>query len=219
MVTRVAVLGHRGMLGSRLVSVLPARFHVITFAHRWPDGLIEAVEAARPDWVINCISGGVPEWQDLPRELGRTFRGRLIQPSTDAVWEDTPYAKAKGWAEAGVIETGGHVIRCGIVDPAGGLLARIRKSSRFDADTAPNWNGITALAWAGVAELVMSGDLEGLIVPGSPPISIHDLAAEACHCWRWKVDIAPRPTRGLDRVQVPTVLLPHIRHQFAEYGD
>lgn len=216
---RVAVLGHRGMLGSRLVSVLPARYHVITFAHRWPGGLIEAVEAARPDWVINCISGGVPEWRDLPGELAERFRGRLIHPSTDAVLEVTPYAAAKAEADWRVRQGGGHVIRCGIVDPAGGLLARIRKSSRFDADTAPNWNGITALAWAGVAERVMEGTLDGLIVPGSPPVSIHDLAVEACYRWGWRTDISPRPTHGPDRTQVPTLWMPHIRDQFAEYGD
>ena len=216
---KVAVLGHRGMLGSRLVSVLPAKCHVITFAHRWPGGLIEAVDAARPDWVINCISGGFPEWLRLPQDLAPTFRGRLIQPSTDAAGELTVYGLAKAEAEHAVLDQGGTVIRCGIVDPAGGLLARIRKSSRFDADTAPHWNGITALAWAGVAERVMSGDLEGLVVPGSPPISILDLAVEACHRWRWKVDLAPRPTWGPDRTQRPTLFLPHIRDQFAEYGD
>ena len=76
--TRVAVLGHRGMLGSRLVSVLPRRFHVITFAHRWPGGLLDAIDVARPDWIINCISGGVREWHDLPAELAVRFRARVI---------------------------------------------------------------------------------------------------------------------------------------------
>lgn len=215
---KVAVLGHRGMLGSRLVSVLPARYHVITFAHRWPDGLLDAVEVARPDWIINCVSGGVREWRDLPAELADRFRARVIQPGTDAVGEPTPYGQSKATAEAAVLSGDGTVIRCGIVDPAGGLLAQIRKSSRFDADTAPHWNGITALAWAGVAERVMDGDLSGLVVPGSPPISIHDLAVEACHRWRWRVDIAPRPTQGPDRVQRPTLAMPHIRDQFAEYA-
>ena len=215
---KVAVLGHRGMLGSRLVSVLPARYHVITFAHRYPDGLLDAIDIARPDWIINAISGGVPEWQWLPAELAIRFRARVIHPSTDAIGELTEYAQAKALADAEVLQHDGTVIRCSIVDPAGGLLARIRRSSRFDADTAPHWNGITALAWAGVAERVMEGSLSGLVVPGSPPISIHDLAAEACHRWRWKVDIAPRPTQGPDRVLRPTLVMPHIRDQFAEYA-
>lgn len=214
---KVAVLGHRGTLGSRLVSVLPARYHVITFAHRWPDGLLEAVEVARPDWIINCISGGVREWQWLPAELAIRFRARVIHPSTDAIDEVTEYAQAKALADAEVLQRDGTVIRCGIVDPAGGLLARIRNSSRFDADTAPHWNGITALAWAGVAERVMDGDLSGLVVPGSPPTSIYQLAADACRIFGWKTDVAPRPTQGPHRLQQPTLWLPPIADQLAEY--
>ena len=214
---RVAVLGHRGMLGSRLVSVLPRRFHVITFAHRWPDGLLDAIDVARPDWIINAISGGVPEWRDLPAELADRFRARVIQPGTDATGEPTPYGQSKATAEAAVLSGNGTVIRCGIVDPAGGLLARIRKSPTFDADTALHWNGITALAWAGVAERVMDGDLSGLVVPGSPPTSIYQLAADACHVFGWRTDLAPRPTQGPDRVQRPTLWMPPIRDQLAEY--
>lgn len=214
---KVAVLGHRGMLGSRLVSVLPARYHVITFAHRWPGGLLDAVDAARPDWIVNAISGGPAEWADLPRELGRRFRARVIQPSTDAIGEDTEYARAKSWGEVGVLESGGHVIRCSIVDPAGGLLRQVATAGAFHADTAPHWNGITALAWAGVAEQVMVGRLDGLIVPGSPPTSIHDLATEAVRLFRWRTTVLPRETRGPDRVLPPTLRMPHIGDQLAEY--
>lgn len=214
---RVAVLGHRGMLGRRIVASLPSRFHVFTFAHRWPDGLLEAVEHARPDWVVNAIGGGVPEWADLPRELGRRFGPRVVQPSTDAIWEDTAYARAKAWAELGVLETGGHVVRCAIVDPAGGLLRAVGTAGTFHADTAPHWNGITALAWAGVAEQVMDGRLSGLVVPGAPPTSIHDLALAAVRIFDWPTRVVPRDTQGPDRVQRPTLVMPPIADQLAEY--
>ena len=214
---KVAVLGHRGMLGSRLVSVLPARYHVITFAHRWPGGLLDAVEAARPDWVINAISGGAAEWGDLPRDLGRRFRARVIQPSTDAIWEDTEYARAKSWGEIGVLETGGSVIRCSIVDPAGGLLRRVATADRFEADTAPHWNGVSALAWAGVAEAIMEGALDGLIVPGSPVVSIHDLAWAAVRTFGWRTEVVPRETQGPNRAMYPTLRMPPIADQLAEY--
>lgn len=209
---RVAVLGHRGMLGSRVVSVLPSRFHVITFGHRWPGGLLDAIEVARPHWIINAISGGVPEWADLPRQLAARFPGRLIQPSTDAISEDTEYAAAKRAGEAGEA-----VIRCGIVDPAGGLLGRIRCSRYFTADTAPHWNGISALAWSDVAVQVMDGRLSGLIIPGSPPTSILGLATDACEVFGWPTVLAGRPTEGPDRVQQPTLWLPAIREQLARY--
>jgi hypothetical protein len=212
-VVKVAVLGHRGMLGSRLVSVLPARYHVVTFSHRWPGGLLDAIEAARPDWIINAISGTWEEWATLPGDLHARFPGRLIQPSTDAIGEDTDYARAKA-----VGEVGEAVIRCSIVDPAGGLLRQVYRSTTFHADTAPHWNGITALAWAGVADLVMSGQVSGLVIPGSPPTSIHTLATAAVRTFGWPTRVVPRETQGPDRVQVPTLEMPPIAHQLAEYG-
>ena len=75
---RVAVLGHRGMLGTRVVAALAPRHQVVTFAHRWPDDLVDAVEVARPDWVINCIRGDWSANADLPHALAERFPGRLI---------------------------------------------------------------------------------------------------------------------------------------------
>lgn len=209
---KVAILGHRGMLGSRLVSVLPARFHVITFGHRWESGLLDAIDVARPDWIINAIRGDWLTNGVLPHELAQRFPGRLIQPSTDAIGEDTEYARSKA---AG--ETGAAIIRCSIVDPAGGLLGTVARSPVFEADTAPHWNGITALAWAGIAEQVMDGRLWGLIVPGSPPTSIHDLATAAVETFGWPTRVVPRETQGPDRVQVPTLDMPPIADQLREY--
>ncbi len=212
---KVAVLGHRGMLGSRVVAALAPRHHVITFSHRyqWPDSgpYLDAIEAWAPDWVINCTSGGAHVWGMLPRELA--FRGfRLIQPSTDAIAEESQYAAWKRMGEHGT------VIRCGIVDPDGGLLAKVRDADIFRADGLPHWNGITALAWAGVAERVIDGSLGGpLIVPGSPPTSIHDLAVEACYAFRWRTEVVMRPTEGPDRVLAPTLEMPPIRDQLRAY--
>jgi hypothetical protein len=199
------------MLGGRVVAALAPRHRVITYAHRWPDGgLLESIEASRPDWVVNCIKGGWAENADLPHRLAERFR--LIQPSTDAVSEDTEYGRSKAAGEAGT------VIRCGIVDPDGGLLARVRAVPIFEADTARHWNGITALAWAGVAEAVMDGTLtDPLIVPGSPPVSIHDLAVEACYAFGWRTEVVARITQGPDRVLWPTLEMPPIADQLAAY--
>ena len=211
---RVAVLGHRGMLGSRVVAALAPRHHVITFEHRYvygdPGLFLDAVAAAHADWVINCISGPPVVLQDLPHELAARFR--LIQPSSDAVFEDTPYGRAKAKGEAGT------VIRCGLVDPAGGLLAKVRDAAIFQADTAKHWNGVSALAWAGVAESVIRGELTGpLIIPGSPPVSIHTLAVEACRAFGWRTEVEPRETLGPDRVLTPTLEMPPIADQLAAY--
>ena len=200
------------MLGSRVVAALAPRHSVVTFGHRWPESLLDAVEVARPDWVINAIRGGWSENADLPHALAERFPGNLIQPSSDAAGEDTDYGRSKASGEAGV------TIRCGIVDPAGGLLARVRDASIFKADTAKHWNGITALAWAGVAESVIRGELTGpLIIPGSPPVSIHTLAVEACRAFGWRTEVEPRETLGPDRVLTPTLEMPPIADQFAAY--
>lgn len=204
----VAVLGHRGMLGRRVVQVLARSHHVITFSHRYPGGLIEAVEAAQPDWVVNCISGGWLELAVLPHELAARFR--LIQPSTDAIGEDTDYARAKAAGEAGT------VIRCSIVDPDGGLLAKVRDAGEFVA-TTDLWNGITALAWAGVADRIIRGDLDGpLIIPGSPPVTIDTLASTACRIFGWWTKVTQRG-RTHDRALVPTLLMPPITDQLRGY--
>jgi hypothetical protein len=210
-VVRVAVLGHRGMLGSRVVAALATRHHVVTFAHRWPESLIHAVEVARPDWVVNCIRGDWSANADLPYALAGRFPGNLIQPSTDAIGEDTEYARSKAEGECGT------VIRCGIVDPAGGLLAKVRDAGTFHA-TADGWNGITALAWAGIAEAVIRGDLTGpLIIPGSPPVSVLRLAQVACRVFGWQTEIVPAPATGLDRVLTPTMQMPPIGDQLMAY--
>jgi hypothetical protein len=209
-VVRVAVLGHKGMLGSRVVAALAPRHSVVTFGHRWPESLLDAVEVARPDWVINCIRGGWSENADLPHALAERFPGNLIQPSSDAVHEDTDYGRSKARGEAGV------VIRCSIVDPAGGLLAKVRDAGTFHA-TQDGWNGVTTLAWAGIAEAVIRGDLSGLIVPGSPPVTIHRLALVACRLFGWTTDVVPVDATGLDRVLTPTLEMPPIGDQLAAY--
>lgn len=215
---KVAVLGHRGMLGSRVVAALAPRHHVITFGHRWPDWLGPAIEAARPDWVIHCARTWDPDADvTFTADIARRLRGRVIYPSSDAVGEPTGYGAAKAEEEDEVLRQDGTAIRCGIVDPDGGLLARVRAADIFRADTRPHWNGITALAWAGVAERVITDDLSGLVVPGSPPTSIHDLAVEACHAFGWRTEVVMRATEGPDRVQRPTLWMPPIRDQLAAY--
>jgi hypothetical protein len=132
---RVAVLGHRGMLGSVVAQYMEQQGHeVLTFDERFPGGLIEAVRDADPLRVINCIKGGWLENAALPHILASEFS--LIQPSTDAVGEMDEYALSKKAGEAGA------VIRCGLVD--------IYNQPRV---AYPEWvcNPLTPLEWAKVA--------------------------------------------------------------------
>lgn len=137
--TSVAVLGHRGMLGQVVARYLAeVGVEVRTTELRWfpacPSRLVEW--AAESDYVVNCIRGDFMENALLPLQLGE--RCNLIQPSTDAIAEDTPYAQAKRIAE----RCYGLVIRAGIID----------------VDNQPqtaytNWlcNPVTPLEWAAQA--------------------------------------------------------------------
>lgn len=104
----VAVLGHRGMLGSVVTRWLAKNgVTVSTTEMRWPDsaGWVED-----HDYVIDCIlapSGN----GERAHALARTCH--LIVPSTDAIAEDSDYAADKRLVEQA---PGAVVIRSGIVD-------------------------------------------------------------------------------------------------------
>jgi hypothetical protein len=123
----VAVLGHRGMLGSvvaRRWAELGA--NVVTSSLRYPELADWAVGA---DIIVNCMAGTV-----IPANL----HGWVIQPSTDAINELTPYAEAKRAADS----LASVVVRSGIVDV-----------TRQPARAYVNWflNPLTPLEWADLA--------------------------------------------------------------------
>lgn len=134
--TTVAVLGHRGMLGQVVARYFAeGGADVRTTELRWfptcPSRFVDW--AAESDYVVNCIKGNWVDLALLPLQLGE--RCNLIQPSTDAIAEDTPYAEAKRIAE----RCHGLVIRAGLID----------------VDNQPqtayiNWlcNPVTPLEWA-----------------------------------------------------------------------
>lgn len=155
---RVAVLGHRGMLGSVVARYLAEHGHeVLTFDARYPDGLIDAVAAAHPARVINCIKGGWAENAALPAHLEQLGLS-VVQPSTDAVAEDSDYARSKLAGERGM------VIRSGLVD--------IHGQPRV---VFPEWtcNPLTPLEWARLAAAYVE---EGVTEHGGYPIDRYSLA-------------------------------------------
>lgn len=102
----IAVLGHRGMLGSVVTRYLVEHGEeVATTELRWPDSLDWASMA---DLVIDCIRD---EDAVRPELLAHACR-KVIIPSTDAWREDSAYARAKRAAE----RAPAIVIRSGLVD-------------------------------------------------------------------------------------------------------
>lgn len=207
----VLVLGHRGMLGRRVMERFPhAETIEARFAGGQDDPLIREVGRLDPDWVIDCIGRtSEPMWlvnATLPHILARW---NLVYPSTDHVDDDTPYARSKKAGEAG------HVIRCAIVDPEGGMLRRCRERDTV-GQVKREWNGITARMWAWLAQEVVEGRRSGLIVPGSPTISHYELQETARQMFGW-------PTRTIEGDDVvwkatwPRLLLPPIETQLRSY--
>jgi len=202
------------MLGRRVLEAFP---DAATFDHRYTgdlhDPLLEAVEDYDPDWVIDCIGALYDEpdmWAVnavLPHRLNH--RWRLILPSSDHVWDDTEYARSKRLGECG------HVIRCAIVDPDGGLLARAREGDT-PGSVGREWNGITTKWWARLARDIIEGRYTSTIIPGSPTISHFDLLETARRVFEWPTVTKPeRLHRWL--ATPPNVPCPPIEEQLAEY--
>jgi dTDP-4-dehydrorhamnose reductase len=197
------------------------------------DPLLAAIELARPDWIINCagqLDASDPDLfivnSLLPQRLATRWPGRVILASSDAVFtsrgrrlvSELPdasdaYGLSKRLGEA----TGGHVIRCSIVDPAGGLLARAAGSERFTGYTNHLWNGVTTASWAAIAERIVRGELEGVIQPASPVVTKYELLQAAARLFGWRTRIERgEASETADRSLVPTVALPSIETQLAE---
>lgn len=228
------------MLGRRVVERVGRIAQVIPVVARSDgsasDPLLAALESARPDWVINCAGQLDPSDPDLfitnsllPQRLAAQWPERVILASTDAVFNSRgqrlvtepldatdPYGLSKRLGEA----SGAHVIRCSIVDPAGGLLGRVAAASQFTGYTNHLWNGITTAAWTAIALRILRGELAGVVQPGTPPVTKYELLSKAARIFGWPTRIEPREAdEAVDRTLVPTILLPPIETQLAELAS
>ena len=140
------VLGSDGYLGS-----------VVT--RRWMElGASPRLTGEPADYVVNCIR---PDDLLLSERIAETTR--LIQPSTDAIAEDSDYARGKRILER---IPGAVTIRAGIID------------TRHDYAVAyRNWrcNPITPLEWAELAWELK--DRPGLHLAGREGVSRHLVAS------------------------------------------
>jgi hypothetical protein len=158
----VTVLGERGMLGS-------------VVKRRW-------VERGDTDHVVNCIR---PDSYFVTIGL---CGHRLIQPSTDAIAEDTEYAMRKRVIEAAA--AGSVIIRTGIVD------------IRQDYPVAyRNWtcNPLTPLEWADFAW--EHRDEPGLHITGRETVTRYDVARLVAEIWDRPKPIAAMAEAPSGRVQ------------------
>jgi hypothetical protein len=163
------VLGHRGMLGS-----------VVT--RRWAEHGAEWAPIPTADHIVNCVS------PDSWTVLDMLPKARVIQPSTDAINEDTPYATTKREVESIVVNNGGLVIRSGLVDP--------RKHHPL---AYANWfvNPLTPLEWADLAWELR--DRSGLYVDGRESMN------------RWRLGVTVAEVFGLERPHAAMATTSRIR--------
>ena len=228
------------MLGRRVVQEIGRVVEILPFLDRSDgsvlDPLLAAMEHARPDWVINCAGQLDPSDRDLfvvnsllPQRLAARWPDRVILASSDAVFASRgsrlvtepldatdPYGLSKRLGEA----PRAHIIRCSIVDPAGGLLARVAAARQFIGYTNHLWNGITTASWAAIALRILRGELEGVVQPGSPAVTKFELLSTAARLFGWPTRIEPREAdEPVDRTLVPTIPLPPIEAQLTELAS
>lgn len=179
----VAVRG-RGYLGS-------------VVARRWQEHGAVLV-ADRADYTVNAI---YPDDLLLAVEWG--MDGRLVQPSTDAIDEDTPYARTKRDIERLVP---GVILRSGIVD--------IRHDH---ASAYANWwcNPLTPLEWADLAWTLR--DRPGLHVAGRDRLTRYEVAAAVAREWDRPEPASALAPEPLDRVQPDDRTWPPLAEALREF--
>lgn len=200
----VAVIGHRGTLG-RVVARRWAEHgaEVATSDLRYggtaEDNLVGW--ARGHDIIVNCAMSRDPASMlivngMLPVHLAAIHR-HVIQPSTDALAEDTAYALSKRIAE----RADGLIIRSSLVSdaPPPGM-----------APTNWRWNGVTTLTWADVAW--QQRNAHGVILLASPPVTRYELGCIVADVFGHP---PPQPwdhPHPIDRVQAG-MAMPPIREQ------
>jgi dTDP-4-dehydrorhamnose reductase len=222
------------MLGRRMVATLDQVAEAIPIFQRSDgsvsDPLLKALEIARPDWIINCA--GQLDQADpdlfianslLPQRLAARWPGRVIHASSDAVFtsrghrlasEPPDAVDAYGLSKRLGETSGAHIIRCSIVDPTGGLLARAAASVRFTGYANHLWNGITTANWTAVALRIIEGELAGIVQPASPTVTKYELLCIAARVFAWPTRIERvDATEPVDRTLAPTVSFPPIEAQ------
>ena len=196
----VAVLGHRGMLGS-------------VVARRWAEqgAIVETTDLRYPDlvlwadghdYIVNCLRMDDPL---LMAEAAAVLSGPVtIQPSSDAVNETTPYAQAKRITEA----LPGVIIRAGIVD--------IR---RQPAVAYTDWlcNPLTPLEWADAAWNLKHEPWCYHI--GRESLTRYEVVATVAEVFGTEPPLASVGPEPLDRLVEPSWPYPPLREALIAYRD
>ena len=227
---RVLILGASGLLGGHLAARLPASFHTLLPPERVdaqaPDTMRAAIEATRPDVVVNAIgakpSAGAAAMArvngQFPLELAAACErssARVVHISSDGVFS----GQQGGYSETDrpdPIDDHGRSKLAGEL-PAPHLTLRTSFFGRTARGTgliewlvsqpAPVVNGLadyrfTGIAAALLADLVaaaIAGGLSGVYHVGGDPMSKCHLLTAAAACLRLDVVVQPVTGGRIDR--------------------
>lgn len=183
------VLGHAGMLGS-------------TVARRWRELGAEWADICTADHIVNCV---FPDSWGLLDSLNKA---RLIQPSTDAIDEDTVYAITKREVERIALAGGGVVLRTGLVD--------LRKQP---AVAYANWfvNPLTPLEWADLAWERKSSP--GLHADGRETVTKYGVALAVAREWDLDQPVPEMAPRSKWRIQPSSREWPRLSDAMHTYRE
>jgi hypothetical protein len=186
---KAAILGHRGYLGT-----------VIT--RRWAE---LGAEMAKPDEADTIVLAIAPD--DLLLAEGLAGTCQLILPSTDAIAEDTDYARTKRILER---TPGAVIIRAGIVDI---------RPERQPSIAYRNWscNPLTPLEWADAAWLLR--DRPGLHILGREPVSRFQVTDTVARLWDYPAPVPSWAEVPLHRVQESRAKYPPLADALTEFAE
>jgi dTDP-4-dehydrorhamnose reductase len=236
---RLAEAGHRVLVSERRYTGAPRDPLVEEVRDAGAEWVVNAIgltaRNANPPSDLRVVN------TDLPLHLGRRLRPgqRLIHASTDGVFagtrghyatfDDADATDAYGWSKAlgeAVAARGrAWVIRTSIIGPdlggGHGLLGwLLRQNGKATGYTNHRWNGITTLAWAGLAARIIAepGSFPApLLQAGSTiPVTKCELLRAISRAWPHPIEIVEAAApEAVDRTLVPDVDLGPIADQLA----
>jgi hypothetical protein len=169
---------------------------------RWEElgGHVALYGEPEAEYVVNCVQ---PDDVLLSERLAERYR--LIQPSTDAIAEDTDYARTKRILER---TPGAVIIRAGIVDI---------RPERQPSIAYRNWscNPLTPLEWADAAWLLR--DRPGLHILGREPVSRFQVTDTVARLWDYPAPVPSWSEVPLHRVQESRAKYPPLSEALAEF--
>jgi len=214
---RILVLGHKGLLGSSLISLLGADFTDLRFPS--PE-FINFITRSNYDVIVNCAVNKINDKVvnvDLPTFLSASCN-YLVQFSSDAVFSglkphnlkydktdlvdpDTIYGQQKVMMEQSLIGISNSlIIRTSFIDQKSPFVQNILSQPKFLAFTNYLWSGLTAKQVSLLTLSCIKNNKTGLChMFSNRTQSKYQLAKKVACCYNTQTEIIPVDYPSLNR--------------------